>query len=713
MAQQETKRTKAGWDRERERSAETQSAKSRAGRDIAGDDFPGVADPGRKARAAESLDYFCRTYMGQTFSMPWSEDHLRAIARIETAVRVGGLFAYAMPRGSGKTSLAEAAALWAQLYGYRQFVVLIGSDESSALELLESIKTELETNDLLLADFPEVCHPIRCLEGIAHRANGQLFDGARTHIVWTAKEIVLPTIPGSKASGAVIATTGITGRIRGMKFKRPGDGRAVRPDLVIPDDPQTDDSAKSPSQCAERVRILCGAVLGLAGPGKKIAVVMPCTVIRPGDMADEMLDRARHPEWQGERTKLVYDWPTNEELWEQYRKVRSDSLRAGHGGREATEFYAAHRAAMDAGARVAWPERKNPDELSALQHAVNLRQDLGDAAFMAEYQNDPLPEDAGDDEALTADQIKAKANGLKRGLVPSACSRLTAFIDVHKEVLYWAVCAWEDDFSGHLVEYGTYPDQRLDYFQLREARHTLGRLVAKRHPGAPGGGMEAAIRLGLDDLAERLLGREWPRDGDGAPLRVERCLVDANWGDSSATVDAFCRESPHAAVLTPSHGKGVTAGQLPFGDYHRRPGDRVGPNWRVPVKKGSRPVRHCVFDANFWKTFVHLRLAVPKGGRGSLTLFGRPEDHRLLADHLTAEQGVRTEGRGRKVTEWKQRPGVDNHFFDDLVGCCVAASMLGVKLDEATAKGPVKTGKRLKLSEIQKQKAGQPQHGRH
>jgi hypothetical protein len=143
---------------------------------------------------------------------------------------------------------------------------------------------------------------------------------------------VLPTVKGSPASAAVIAVTGITGRIRGMKFKRP-DGKSVRPDLIIPDDPQTRESAKSPSQCDEREKILCGDVLGLAGPTTKISVLMPMTVIQPGDLADRMLDREKHPEWQGERTKLIYEWPEAwETLWQQYRKVRADGMRAGDRG---------------------------------------------------------------------------------------------------------------------------------------------------------------------------------------------------------------------------------------------------------------------------------------------------------------------------------------------------------------------------------------------
>ncbi|MCD4727489.1 MAG: hypothetical protein K8R46_07505 [Pirellulales bacterium] len=55
---------------------------------------------------------------------------------------------------------------------------------------------------------------------------------------------------------------------------------------------------------------------------------MPCTVIRPEDMADRILDRNKHPQWQGERTKMVYSFPTNESLWAKYTEIRAEGLRA-------------------------------------------------------------------------------------------------------------------------------------------------------------------------------------------------------------------------------------------------------------------------------------------------------------------------------------------------------------------------------------------------
>ena len=117
----------------------------------------------------------------------------------------------------------------------------IGATESAALELLDSLKTELEVNERLAEDFPEVCYPVAQLEGIANRCAGQLYKGERTRITWTSNEIVLPTVEGSRASGIIVRVAGITGRIRGMKFKR-SDGRSVRPSLVIIDDPQTSES---------------------------------------------------------------------------------------------------------------------------------------------------------------------------------------------------------------------------------------------------------------------------------------------------------------------------------------------------------------------------------------------------------------------------------------------------------------------------------------
>ena len=623
--------------------------------------------------------------------MKWSDDHLKVVAKIERAVLEGGLFAMAMPRGSGKTSLCETACLWALLYGHREFVALIGADEPLAVQMLESIKSELEHSDPLYADFPEACHPVRALDGIHQRASGQILDGEPTDISWTTKSITLPTVRGSECSGSAVRVAGITGRIRGMKHKR-ADGSSIRPSLAMIDDPQTDESAHSLSQCESRERVLAGAVLGLAGPGEKISGLMTATVVRPDDMADRLLNSEKHPAWQGERTKMVYEFPTNEALWNEYREIRADGLRGGAGIVPATKFYRKNRKAMDEGAVVAWPERHNSDELSAIQHAMNLRfQD--ERAFFAEYQNEPLPEETGQDaDMATADAIVSKTNGYPKGTVPDDCTRLTMFADVQGKALYWLVAGWTEDFTGYVVDYGTEPDQKIPYFTLLDIKRTLGR-------AAPGAGQEGAIYAGLERLAASHIGAEWKRDSGGS-VRVDRCLIDANWGASTDVVYQFCRRSSISGLLTPSHGKYYGASSVPMGEYRRKPGERVGLNWRLARAGDGRPVRRVIYDTNFWKSFTHSRLAVPMGDPGALTLYGRnAERHRALSEHLTAEYRVRTEGRGRVVDEWKMRAeGIDNHWLDCLVGCAVAASMEGAVLFGTEQREQPR--RRLKLSEM-------------
>jgi hypothetical protein len=682
------------YDAVRADAARRSSERSLEGRDIG--ELPAVEDAARKEACRRDFKLFCETYFPEVYRLAWSSDHLRVLAKIQKSVLEGGLFALAMSRGSGKSSLTETAAIWAMLYGHREFVVLIGASESAALEMLDSIKTEFEVNEHISADFPEVSYPIAKLEGIANRCAGQLYRGERTRITWTANEIVLPTIKDAASSGVIVRVAGITGRIRGMKYKKP-DGRTIRPEFVVIDDPQTSESAGSVEQTRKRVRVLAGDILGLAGPGKKIAGIMPCTVIRPGDMAEQILDKAKHPEWNGERCKMIYQFPKNGELWERYADLRADELRESGTFEKATEFYRERQAEMDEGAVASWPDRHNYDELSAVQHAMNLKL-TDEAAFWAEYQNEPLPEDLGTDEQLTVDGVVNKLNGHSRRTVPVSANHITMFVDVQKTLLFYVVCAWDDDFTGCVIDYGAWPDQRRRYFTLNEANPTL---QAK----FPRSGLEGCLYGGLKALIEDYLSLEFTRD-DGAAMKIEKCLVDANWGQSTDVVYQFCRESQFSNVVVPSHGKYIGASSKPMSEYHKAVGDRVGHNWRMPNIRGKRAVRHVVFDANYWKSFIASRLLESMGDRGSLSLWGRSsETHMLFAEHLTAEYRVKTEGRGRRVEEWKMRPeGADNHWWDGLVGCAVGASMSGCVL-EGTDVAPVRKTNmkpRVKLSELRR-----------
>jgi hypothetical protein len=651
---------RAAYEQQKAASASWNRRTAAAGREIG--DIPPAGNAKRAKGCRLDFRRFCETYLAELFPLAWSPDHLTAIAKIEAAVLRGELFAFAMPRGSGKTTLCESAALWALLYGHRPFVMLVGADQAISCSMLESIKSHLAQNDLLLEDFPAACYPIRALDGISARARGQTCGGVSTSLDWTADQITLPWIPGAPSAGAAVRVAGITGRIRGVKHTRP-DGATVRPSLVLIDDCQTDESAASPAQVATREKILSGAILGLAGPGSKIAGLCTITVIRPDDLADRLLDRNRSPAWQGERTQLVYEWPEAEELWSQYAETRRQGQRDGSGTGAADDLYLKHREAMDQGSRVAWPERKNDDELSAIQHAWNLRIDRGESAFFAEYQNQPMADDISS-EKLDRKALAMRALKIPRLTVPLGHNTVTAFIDVQEKLLYWLVTSWNQSFGGSVIAYGTYPDQAASVFEAQSAKKTLA--------GVSKMAFQGALRAGLDKTVEIIMGREWKRE-DGTAMRIDRLLVDANWGKSTPTVRTFVRQSPFSSTIYPSHGVGIGASGKPLAEKATR-GDRLGLNWRIgQISAGQRSVR---YDVNYWKSFVAARLSMGIGDPEAITF--HEGHHDLLIQHLTSEFPVRTEARGRVVDEWKSA-GRENHWFDCLVGSAVAASITGLQ----------------------------------
>lgn len=661
-------------------------------------DLPAVVNPERRESCRLNLLLFLTTYFPNSTGLkPFSEDHARVIERIQRCILHGGRFVNAVYRGFAKTTISENSGLWAVLFGHRKFVPIFGSDQSAADGIIDSLKRELEGNDLLLEDFPEACYPIRCLEGKSQRQHSQTYNGELTHIRWTADKIVLPSIPDAASSGAIICANGLTGS-RGLKHKRP-DGVQQRPDFCIIDDPQTDESAASQLQVRKRLGIIRKAILKSAGHNKTVACVINATVIAQADLVDQLLDPQQNAAWQGERIKMVRRWAdAHESLWlKQYAEIRREfdrddpeSQSAAH--KAATDFYIANRQAMDRGCLVSWNHCFDEEtEVSAIQHAYNALIDDGPEVFASECQNDPLPE-VDEVQTLTASEISQKVNGYDRWQVPQDATRLTAFCDVQKDLLYWTVAAWTEGFTGYVVDYGTYPDQRKDYFALREARLTISDLHT--------GGFESALLAAMNAVAEDLCSREWIRD-DSTRLKIERFLYDANWGESTDVVYQFARQCVHSSVIFPSHGIYVGAAQAPINDRKPKPGERRGPNWRIPPLSVGRPVRHVLFDSNFWKSFVHKRLATQIGDNGSLSLWRTPAaKHRMWAEHLTAEYRVQTQGLGRKVDEWKIRPSrPDNHYFDCIVGCAVGASIQGVRL--AALQGharPIAKKKRPKVS---------------
>jgi hypothetical protein len=653
-------------------------------------------DQARRDRCQFDLRSFAVDYFPARFPLAFSPSHLSMIDRLQEAVLRGGQFAVALPRGSGKTTLCEVTGLWAILYAHRRFPFIISATGKEATRMMSRLRSELECNPLLEEDFSDAVGPIHDLRGIARRAEGQTFEGGElTHLLWTKEEVRLPVT--AAGGGSVIRSAGMDGAIRGALAVMP-DGEMVRPDLILLDDPQTDKTARSSSMTEHRMETINGTISGTAGPGKVTSCLATVTVIQRGDLADMLLDRKKHPEWQGQRSSMITSMPKRIDLWDKYAEILRNDLAQDKGKDGARAFYREHQTEMDEGGSVYWSERKLPGDVSALQHAMDLRIVKGEAAFQAEYQNEPMAETAGDTEALIADQVVRRTNGMHRTELPTWAECVTAFIDVQQKGLWYVVCAWGQDFRGQVIDYGTFPDQQLAYFTNRDMRNTL----AQSFPGAT---IEAQIASGLHGLLEILTNRRYNKP-DGNTLPLERCLIDANWQESTPAVYGFCKSSEWKGILLPSHGRYIGAATKDMDAWRKEQGEKAGPGWRItPSKHGSRMA---LYDTNRWKTMICARLKAKEGVAG-ITLWGdKPERHRCFADHCAAEYRVRTTGRGRELDEWKLRPGRDNHWWDGLVGAAVAASIQGIQIK---AGAPVDPSRKPALAPRQGQPLGQD-HGR-
>ncbi|MFN9289087.1 MAG: hypothetical protein ACK6EB_13520, partial [Planctomyces sp.] len=121
------------------------------------------------------------------------------------------------------------------------------------------------------------------------------------------------------------------------------------------------------------------------------------------------------------------------------------------------------KADMDAGGQVAWELDKLPDELTALQSMMTVRA-LDPEFFRREIQQEGTAPGNSSGMRLDTTAILSRLSQHERGRIPGNASHVTAFIDSSDQVLWWMVCAWERDFSGVIVDYGTWPDQGRPIF---------------------------------------------------------------------------------------------------------------------------------------------------------------------------------------------------------------------------------------------------------
>lgn len=672
------------------RSRENYAAKSELG------EIPPCKDPQRRERCRLDAWAFIAEYCTAPGDKPLSPTHRLVIRFMQRCVLDGGLFAQAIFRGFAKTTLGVRMVVWAALYGHRRYIVLFGHKQKASRSLLQDIKTEIETNDLLAEDFPEVCLAVRAFEGKHQCAKSQTYHGERTMGEWSTDRVVLPNVApeGVRTPGGWNVIEACSkGSARGMRYKVP-TGEMQRPDWFLGDDVETTKQAQSAAQVETHVDWIFKDWLLLGGHHQSMAGVVNGTNAARGSMIDQITDpkNGRFAVWQKQRVPMVARWAdAHDTMWlDQYATIRrafgaDDDEAQARAHKRATKFYLANQEAMDAGCQVAWEHcfKAADGEVSAIQHAYNCLIDMGDEAFATECQNEPMQSEA---EAVipTATAIAGKQHGLGPGIVDPATTHLVAYVDQQDSVLYWGVGAFWDFLTGHLVDFGAWPDQGMRYWTLSNLRHSLqSHYKASPLPEHGGPGMEldtdAAIAAGLTDLTKRLFAKRYPLPNGAGFRAVDLVAVDIANGNRAEAMRRWMLHSPDFARLVGFIGKGIGAGNKPIGEWQRQKGDRKG--LEFVQRRDKIGVPYAIVNRNYHlkRLFDALRLPVGSVGSFSMPKVADPAALQMVADHCQAVTAdlQRSEMQDRSVWTFADKPGVDNHLLDVLYNLPVVAMLAG------------------------------------
>jgi hypothetical protein len=619
------------------------------------------------------------------------------IEDFRNAIVYGGDQAEAASRGEGKSTLLERLITKYTLAGLLSYSVLFQATGALADNSLDSIKTAIEENPLLAADYPEVCFPVQALENTPNRAhyqlanghrhdNGEPFEMASTRFTWCGQEIIFPKVPGSPSSGSIIATRGLDSAVRGLKK------RGRRPQLAAIDDPDTEETSRSEEQATKLEDRIDKAIGGLGSQQRPIARIMLCTIPSRISVAYKFTDPQQKPSWKGRRFRFLISPPERIDLWDEYVQIRMDEFRSFAAGetddkhcRNSHQFYLDRREQMDAGAEVANPNRFDgrelPDgsqiEVSTLQSYYNAVARLGPEAVATEYDNDPPEEFSSLGTTLTAGMVQKRLSGYARRIVPYDCVALTQGIDVKKEGLHWVVKAWKEDCTNYVVDYGFFETHGTVYGSDDGIEHAIRRAILGR--------MEQANAEPCTTL-----------DGTVVPIRMS--LIDSGWKPSA--VYHACLDIGLGVFPAKGHGKSHGCATINFSAAQRqtdviRPGDRWRQDWQQISSTRGVWLTNC--DADHWKSFEHSRWMTAEGKPGAAYVFGQMTDeerrninkrvprevkeHFSFAKHLTAETEGEEMVRGVIKRVWRTKPGrVQNHYLDSCYLSGVAASIVGIRL---------------------------------
>jgi hypothetical protein len=587
----------------------------------------------------------------------------------------------AAPRGFGKTSLLWGMAMFGVLTGLTRFPVVIGWKASAGAELLDQWLGALSGNERLAADYPCQCAPFiesvqsTRLKGILRKLDPEEKAGCDVRKVRGL--VILPDVQepttGRRMKQCALAGASMNGSIKGLNVGLLS-GETLRPDVALLDDPQDEKTADSESLVKKVIKKIDYGIRSLAGPRRRLTVMAAVTCVNVGDVSEHLLTR---PGTEIIKIGQITTWPdgwaekdsTVRAMWDEWNAERLDGLQNLDGGKKARAYYRAHKAEMTAGMAVSWNERYHvgddvrPGDPDALFAAMWDFYDLGELAFMAERQNEPIKEDVSV-YALNQDHIIARTDHDRPPLyVPEWSQTVIAATDINPSyALTTVVVAFGANQRAAVIWYGTAP-LKVD----------AERTDAER---------KAAIMAALEQHGTATLARmprppdDWIIDGGGSP---ENTVVDfASVSRRICGIQAFAAFGRAAKQYRPTHR---TAKSLKVYE-------------QAHIVFVSSMQQWIIWNADYWREQAQRSWTGTLGGPGSCDLF-RGSHVEFAAQIIREQLAGKIELNGRMLYDWRTLPG-PHDYGDCMAEAFAMAAVRGVGTGGAASR-PQKKSKTVSV----------------
>lgn len=285
-------------------------------------DYHGVAwDLGRK-----NFKYFCAVFLNKLLfdysgdNVPLSKTHYQIWNEIQDAMlnRNNTRNCYVFPRSFGKsTTLTIPLAMWAALYCLHPFVVIDSATEKQAENFIQTIKMQIEDNDLIKSCFGDVINK---------------------ELKYNASEIELDIKPQRSKIQCVSSTSSV----RGINYG------SFRVGLLILDDAQDEKQVSTEKGCADLVSRINNGILK-ALQNKNNHVIALGTVQRKGDLYDHFL---HSPAWRSHTEKCIQlddidSYFRNSEGWQVIRRILAGKATNDNALFDAENYYLEHKDELD------------------------------------------------------------------------------------------------------------------------------------------------------------------------------------------------------------------------------------------------------------------------------------------------------------------------------------------------------------------------------